>query len=110
MRNITVDKNVGTSDIINSTEKHLQGFYSTDKSFILEGLNNCPATSDKRLNVGGAVIVNAARGGGSFVNNRSLCDSNSLCPVFSVQSRADFIINAPSEIQTQKTVYQEVAP
>ncbi|OGH21566.1 MAG: hypothetical protein A2958_02445 [Candidatus Levybacteria bacterium RIFCSPLOWO2_01_FULL_38_13] len=108
--NITVDKNVGTSDIINSTEKHLQGFYSTDKSFILEGLNNCPATSDKRLNVGGAVIVNAARGGGSFVNNRSLCDSNSLCPVFSVQSRADFIINAPSEIQTQKTVYQEVAP
>ena len=87
-------------DSSGTVNTNLEGWYSTDKSFIVEGLsgesgaNKCP-TTDKRLNVAGAIVVNAALGGGSFDNTqRDLCDKDLTCPVFYIQERPDFTLNA----------------
>ena len=87
----------------------LEGWYSADQSFIVEGNNTCP-TPDYRLNVAGGIIVNATLTGGDFVyNQRSLCQ-NAFCPVFYIQERPDFTLNAPRFLKNAPRVYKEVAP
>lgn len=106
--NIYVDPAVGTSTITSLTP-HLEGWFSTDHSFYIEGENTCP-TADNRLNMEGALIVNASLLGGSFYNLRDLCSGNSNCPVFYVKERPDFSLNAPRFIKNAPRVYKEVAP
>lgn len=106
--NIYVDPSVGESVITNTTPD-LEGYFSTDKSFYAQGTNVCP-TADLRLNVAGSVVVNAALSGGSFVNERDLCAGDNQCPVFSIQERPDFVLNAPNFLETVRRVWQEVAP
>jgi hypothetical protein len=104
--NIFVNSNVGNTTA-SSTVSNLDGFYSSDKSFIVSSQNSCP---DRRLNIAGAVIANAARGGGSFQNNRDLCGSNSQYPTISFSPRLDLLLSAPSFISHQVSVTAEEAP
>ncbi len=107
--NITVDRAVGEASLA-STATDVEGFYSADKNFIADGVNNCSTGPDSRLNIAGTVVVNAALGGGTFQNNRSLCSGNNQCPVFSVAERPDFVLNAPEFIKHPSYVWQENAP
>jgi hypothetical protein len=110
--NITVNRTVG-EDVANwqSYTPDVEGAFSADKSFIIDGYNNCAkAGADRRLNVAGNIITNAALSGGTFVNNRDLCENDAFCPVFTVQTRPDFILNAPSFIKRVNYTWQEVAP
>ena len=108
---IIVNPTVGnTTGDITTTTPSIEGFYSTDKNFIIKGNNNCTVGEDKRLNVAGSVVVNAGLTGGEFRNQRDLCGGNATCPVFSIQERPDFMLNAPDLIKYKNTIYQEVAP
>ncbi|MEX2013726.1 MAG: hypothetical protein WD896_00005, partial [Parcubacteria group bacterium] len=104
--NITVDRSVGQASA-SSTASDIEGFYSTDKNFISDGINNCGTGTDLRLNIAGAVVVNAALGGGTFQNNRNLCAGNASCPAFAVKERADFVLNAPEFIKHPSYIWQE---
>jgi len=110
---INVSSNVGNA---NETfyptgvgDADLEGWFSTDHSFYVESASTCPAR-DNRLNVAGAIIVNASLEGGSFYNQRDLCSQNSNCPVFYIKERPDFSLNAPRFIKNAPRVYKEVAP
>jgi len=99
-----------------STTPNLEGYYSTDKNFIIRDDSNdtddtplCP-TPDRRLNVAGTVITNASLTGGSLQNHRSLCTNNKFYPSLYITERVDFILNAPQFIQSSQTIWQEVAP
>ena len=105
---IHVSSSVGTTNQL-STAANLEGWFSADHSFYVDGAAVCP-TADRRLNVEGAVVINASLKGGSFVNNRDLCNGNLQCPVFHVKERPDFTLNAPRFLQTSKRIYQELAP
>lgn len=107
--NINVDKSVGESSV-SSTASDIEGVYSSDKSFILQGTNNCSLGNDTRFNVAGAVITNAAGNGGSFQNLRDLCAGNVSCPAFSTISRPDLILNTPDFMKQANFTYQEIAP
>lgn len=114
--NIHVASSVGTSTITDYASSQIEGWYSADASFIIDGLsgepgkNTCPV-ADKRLNVAGAIVVNAALGGGEFENTqRDLCEGDLICPVFYIQERPDFTLNAPAFLQTAPRIWQEVAP
>ncbi len=108
--NIHIDKSVGTT--WNSAVTQVEGFYSADGSFFLDGEQNSCLTADNRLNMAGSIIVNAGKTtpAGQFVDNRTLCTNNAFCPVFTISERPDFILNAPESIKQIKTIYQEVAP
>ena len=86
----------------------LDGFYSTDKSFILQSASDC--TTERMLSMQGALVVNARRGGGTFQNNRDLCGNNAFVPSFTIRERLDMILNTPEVLKTQNFLYQEVAP
>jgi hypothetical protein len=114
--NITIDPSVGESDY-NSTAPDLQGFFSADNSFIMPHkpgpiCNPDGSNIDKRLNVQGGIIVNAALKSppGQFINNRDLCKGDLTCPVFFESFRTDFILNAPRFIKHQNSFWQEEAP
>lgn len=107
--NINVDKAVGETTVT-STASDIEGIYSSDKSFIVQGTNNCSTGNDLRLNVSGAVITNAAGGGGSFQNQRDLCGGNVSCPAFSSIARPDLILNTPDFMKQANFTYQEIAP
>lgn len=92
--NINVSSSVGQV-VTNSTDPsvnnpNLEGIYSADASFIIEsatGAATCNADGtpiDKKLNVIGSIITNAAKSGGSFVNNRDLCIFDLSCSSLSV--------------------------
>ena len=106
---IYVGPTVGVSDYTLSTS-NIEGVFSADKNFVVQGAATCPSSPDLKLNVAGAIIVNAALGGGSFQNQRDLCGGNAYCPVFTVAARPDFILNAPSFVKKSNNIYQEVAP
>jgi hypothetical protein len=105
-----------------STGCDLEGYYSTDKSFNVLGNDtvgqaaNCAATPapnpDLRLNVAGAIVVNAVTtNGGSFnYATRDMCGFDKQCPVFTITERADLLLNAPSYLMFPRRVWQEVAP
>ncbi len=107
-QDIRVISGVGETDTT-STTANVEGFYSADRNFIVEGLNSCP-TIDKRLNIKGAVVVNAKLQGGSFTNNRTLCNNTAQCPTFTFTERPDLIINAPEVIKHPTYLWKEVAP
>jgi hypothetical protein len=111
---IHVDKSIGTTIPTDDTA-NIEGYYSTDKSFILDsyGPNNCPATPDKRLNVEGAIIANAiydtSGSKGTVQVKRDMCGGD-VCPTLSVKARPDFVLNAPLLYQFTKGIEQEMAP
>ena len=107
--NIIVDKTVGETDY-KSTSPNIEGVYSADQYFIVNGTNDCTIGADLRFNAAGNIITNAALNGGTFRNYRDLCENNIYCPVFTVQSRPDFILNAPNFIKRNNYTWQEVAP
>nr|MBI5455696.1 hypothetical protein [Candidatus Levybacteria bacterium] len=112
--NINVANSVGEATIT-STRANVEGYYSADRSFYAKSLDangggaNCP-TSDKRLNVAGSIVVNAALNGGSLSNQRDLCQGDLNCPVFSVTERPDFVLNSPAFLKTSRRIWQEIAP
>jgi len=87
----------------------IQGNFSTDRSFIINGGAGCPA-ADQQLNIAGSIVTNAGRTNGRFVNNRTLCASNSQFPSFTIQPRLDFVLSAPSYMLRESMNWQEVAP
>lgn len=109
---ITVDKDVGGSS--SSSTTHIAGLFSADSDFILESEgtdgDNCPSNEDNRLNMEGAIVANALLTGGTFQNNRTLCDNNSDYPVFYIEEQLDFILNFPDYLKHKSFVWQEVAP
>lgn len=110
-RDIIVPSNVGAvTNTFPLPTAQLQGFYSAGEDFIVQGINNCLVGTDRMLVVAGAVIVNANGAGGDFINQRDLCGGNPQYPAFSIQARPDFILNSPSFLMKQNTVFREDAP
>jgi len=107
--NIIVNRTVGESEY-KSSASDIEGVFSTDQNFVIDGQNDCTIGADPKLNVAGNIIVNAALNGGKFINQRDLCAGDVFCPVFTVQSRPDFILNAPNFIKKANYTWQEVAP
>lgn len=107
--NINVGQTVGESDPT-STDSTIEGWFSADTDFTINGINDCGVQDDLRLNIGGNVVVGAAGGNGSFQNNRTLCAANTSCPSLYIEARPDFVLNAPSIIKTSSYTWQEVAP
>ena len=90
---------------------NIQGYFSTDKSFIVDGASDCPNNvSDRQLSIEGSVVVNAAQNGGTFDNERDLCTNNINYPSVSLKERPDFILNAPDLLRGANFIFQEVAP
>lgn len=94
---------------------NIEGFYSTDGSFILDGYDDdgcssSPRVIDSRLNIAGSVVVNAGLNGGAIVNNRDLCENNLFCPSYSITERPDLILNAPEFLKVPTYVWNEAAP
>ena len=107
---IYVDPSVGESSYT-SYATDIEGFYSADKDFVIQGGNgnNCP-TGDKRINIGGSVVVNASLNGGTLSNQRDLCGNDLSCPTIYVAGRPDFLLNAPLFFMNTRRIWQEVAP
>ncbi len=93
-----------------STGCDLEGYYSSDQNFNLNGTNNCSVGSDLRFNLGGSVVSNAKDTTGGFNFNRDLCANDANYPVFSITERPDFILNSPDFFKTQSRIWQEVTP
>jgi hypothetical protein len=95
--------------------ENIQGIYSADGSFTVQGISDlspagsCP-TKDIPLNIEGAVVANAGRKGGTFINHRSLCSENYTTPVITFTERPDFLINYPEFIKQNNNFWQELAP
>jgi hypothetical protein len=111
---IYIDKDIGETDH-SKTTTNIDGFYSTDRNFIVEslnfqldGTNDCTKGPDRRLNIGGTVVVNASLSGGSFKNRRDLCGGNINYPSIYFAERLDLILNAPRIIQHATKTYREV--
>lgn len=89
---------------------HIEGYYSADRNFTIG------ASSTLRLNVAGAIVVNANKAddpatiGKIQYSNRDLGMDNNSCPAFSLTERPDFILNAPEFIKHATFTWQEVAP
>ena len=110
LKNIYVDSSVG-EDLMTSTNSDVEGFYSADQSFIVQGGNgsNCPV-GDKRINITGSIVVNAGLTSGTFTNQRDLCAGDLQCPSIYVGGRPDLIINSPQFLWNTNKVWQEVNP
>lgn len=106
---IMVDRNVGET-LVSSTTSTIEGVFSADRNFTVEGINDCTQGTDIRLNVGGHVIANAALSGGTFTNFRNLCVSNRLYPTIYFKERPDFVLNTPEFLKQPNYTYQELAP
>lgn len=106
--NINVASTVGEL-VATSLRSNVEGYYSTDRNFNVLGTNSCP-TADRRLNVAGSVVINAALTGGSLNYDRDLCANNLQCPIFMVLERPDFVLNAPDFFKTTRRIWQEIAP
>jgi len=99
---INVSASVG--DTSHVTAANLAGYYSTDKSFNVQGKDstgggvNCATNNeDLRLNVAGSIVVNAVTtNGGGFYYKRDMCADDKLCPVFTITERPDFVLNSPT--------------
>ncbi len=88
----------------------LEGIFSADRSIVVEGNNgDCGLGPDKRFDIGGTLIVNAARLGGSFVTQRDLCGENPK-PAMTVSARPDFLLNLPGFLSQQTNISHEEVP
>lgn len=103
--NIIVSSAVGSAPTVATA--NLSGWYIAGQSFINNSQGNC---NDLRLNIAGAVVVNAQNGGGTLQNNRDLCGNDLNDPTISFTPRADMILNAPLFIKQEQTLSQEVQP
>jgi hypothetical protein len=92
-----------------SSVSNIEGLYSVDGNFIMQGLNDCDAGVDRRLNLAGNLVINAGLSGGTFQNSRTLCADNATCPVLSIMERPDFILNAPEILKFTNYIWQEQA-
>lgn len=108
---IIIDPAIGETSA-SSSLPNLEGFYSADGSFTTGTANDCTGagTPDKRLNVQGAVIVNAAYKGGVFTNSRDLCSADAQCPSTTATLRPDLILNTPAILRQANTLFKEIAP
>jgi hypothetical protein len=91
----------------------LEGYYSTDENFNLQGDANCSQNSaDLQLNIAGSVVVNAVTTNGGALNydSRDLCSDNLTCPVLTITERPNLLLNAPAFLLFPRRVWQEVAP
>lgn len=120
-RDIIVDKSVGASSLscpTTATSGQIQGFFSADRSIIIDGLDttgagvNCSNGDgpDVQINVDGVLVANAGLGTGGLFNKRDLCAFNVTYPSLTVKERLDFVLNAPQLLKTQNYIYREVAP
>lgn len=91
-----------------TTTSNMQGIFSADKSFIMNSTGAC--ATERRLIIEGALIINAARTGGSLQNNRDLCGTNLSVPTLQVTQRLDYILNIPEFLRYQRIISNEVAP
>lgn len=121
---IEILNTVGTPDPINATTlaqttTNLDGYYTAQGSIkILSRGNSCAdgITSDRRLNVGGALIANSLKpfarsaAGGVVDNDRSLCTNNLTLPSLYIASRPDFLIRLTDFYKTSYTKWQEINP
>jgi hypothetical protein len=99
---ITVKGNIKIGEDVN----RLDGIYSTDKNFSVEGAE---PEDNEQLVIQGSVIANATKSGGKFTNNRDLGDDNET-PSIKIVYRPDFVLNAPELIRFRNYVVREVAP
>lgn len=127
---ISIAPTVGEVDTT-SQDANIQGFYSTDRSFIVETSatngETCQSDGtsiDKRLNITGSVVVNAADNGGTFSNQRDLCLSDLSCPVTTIGfgngnvsgkrigagNGLTYLLNAPSLLKHSNFVWKEISP
>jgi hypothetical protein len=88
----------------------IQGLFSANRNFVIQGTNNCITGADRMLNIEGAIVVNAGGAGGSLTNNRDLCGANPTTPSFTIRSRVDFLLNMPEFLMRKATVFREDAP
>ncbi len=121
--NIEILSNVGTADPIDAVtlsqaSTNLDGYYTAQGSIIIDSRGNSCAdgtTSDRRLNVGGALIANSLKpfsrtGTGIVDNNRSLCVNNLTIPSLYIASRPDFLVRLTDFYKTSYTKWREVNP
>ncbi len=114
--NIIIPESLGhASPGFNTTASNLEGYYSAEKSIILEGTKCTGAIPDRRLNVAGALVANALKpfasnGEGTIQNNRSLCTNDDLYPSLYVSSRPDFLTKLTDFYKVSYTKWREVRP
>lgn len=109
---IIVSDSVGTATFAcaGSGTPQLQGVFSTDSNFNIEGKAICP-TADLQLQVAGTIISNAGKTtAGKVVNNRTLCAQDALYPSFTIRPRPDFALATPGYILRPSVTWKEVAP
>jgi len=110
-RDIVVASSVGAANnVYPLPATQVEGIYSASRNFTVQGINNCITGKDKMLDVGGAIVVNAAGAGGTFANQRDLCGDNPTIPSFTISPRLDFVLNAPSFLTKSTTLFREDAP
>lgn len=88
----------------------IQGIYSANRNFTIQGINNCITGPDRMLNIEGALVVNAGGTGGSVVNQRDLCGFNPTIPSFTIRGRVDLLLNLPEFLMKRATVFREDSP
>ena len=98
---ITVASSVVSPSNVSRTA-NLEGWFSAGKNF--------NTGTGARLNIEGAVVVNASGDGGTFNQQRDLAGGNASCPAFFIKERPDLILNSPQFVQTTRRIWQEVAP
>lgn len=107
---IRVDRNIGAGAPSCTPSSHLEGFFSADRNFIIDGNNNCLSGTDRMLHIQGIAIANAARRGGSFKQNRDLCGGNLQYPAVLLRERMDMVLNLPDYVRSANFSWREVAP
>jgi hypothetical protein len=109
---IIVSPTVGTTTVAcaGAGTPQLQGVFSTDQNFIIQGNATCP-TPDRQLQFAGSIITNASRTtGGTLQNNRTLCTGDINYPSLTLAPRLDFPLFAPTYLLKPSLTWQEVAP
>lgn len=109
-KDINIAPQVGTTPAYPLPPGQLQGIYSADRNFTIQGIKDCLTGPDLMLNMEGALIVNAAQSGGVFTYNRDLCGYNLTIPAFTIKDRLDFLLNAPGIFLQGTTISHEDAP
>jgi hypothetical protein len=106
---ITINRDLGES--ATSTTTTIEGVYSADGDFILDGYSDCVGHGeDLRVNVAGNIVAGAGEEGGSFTVGRDLCSYAADCPVLFISSRPDFMLNLPTLMRYNNYAWQEIAP
>lgn len=108
--NITIDKSIGAAPTCPAPTGQIQGIFTADKTFTVNGIGDCTVGKDTMITIEGAVVVNASLSSGAFTNYRDLCDGNISYPGVVIKERPDFIFHAPDLIKQQNYLFREVAP